>query len=137
MTADITPSSFHPTLHPPFMAGQTEGRWLSKQKNVRIQTLSKSYPSTPASLHLTISLFGKREEKHAARGGWRDLMGLWAPILEGSINLIVLLKYITETHQAWLCTHTHSHAHKGPADQTKESGFFENDDVYSRQRLSD
>lgn len=62
LTDDITPSSFHTTLRSPFMAGRTEGRWLSTQKNVRIQTLSKShpYPSTPASLHLTISLYGEQ-----------------------------------------------------------------------------
>lgn len=68
---------------------------------------------TPASLHLTMCLYGeqvclrceyfyffKNREELAEEKGWHDLMGLWAPILEGSINLIALLKYITKTHQA-------------------------------------
>lgn len=61
------------------------------------------HPSISPSLLWRTGLpqFSSRtEQKHAERGGWRDLMGLWAPILEGSINLKMLQKYIIETHQA-------------------------------------
>lgn len=107
--------------------------WLSKQRNVRVQTLSERPSFHSPFLPLSSLVFfsetifkavlcslkppcasGRRESSHSNSV---DLMRLLSPVGESYIYLSAQLKYITQRYQARWHTYTHTHAHKGLADK--------------------